>query len=94
MTPPVQGVPYDACRFPNPDGHVVVVCLWQPVERAVERYPDAAIAGPCVSPAGVDCVCRTLLANVGITRLIVQGPNLSGTRALLLRAEAGRCAAS
>lgn len=91
MTPfvPVPGVPYDACAFPNPGGTVAVVCLWQPVERAVERHPDAFMVGPTVSPVGVDYVCRTLLANPQITRLIVQGPDLSGTRALLAHALQG-----
>ena len=41
------------------------------------------MVGPCVSPVGVDFVIRTLLANPQITVLRVEGPDLSGTKALL-----------
>lgn len=80
---PVPGIQYNSCRFPNPKGVTAVCCLWEPVERAVERYPDAFMVGPCVSPAGVDMVLRTLLANPRITQLVIEGPDLTGTREIL-----------
>ena len=80
---PVPGVAYDSCVFPNPDGYLAVVCLWAVVDRVAAAHPDAYMVGPCVSPVGVDHVIRTLLANPQITRLQIEGPDLSDTGNLL-----------
>jgi len=87
---PVPGVAYDACAFPSPSPSLsactAVCCLWEPVERAAKNYRHAYMVGPCVSPAGVDYILRTLRANPQITGLLITGADLSGTRALLITA--------
>lgn len=91
---PVPGVSYAACARPNPTGNLAVCCLWAPVEREATRFPEAAIVGPCVAPAGVGLIVRTLLANPQICFLFVTGPDLSGTRAAIERILSPQPAAS
>lgn len=82
---PVPGVYYGDCLFPNRDSSTALCCLWT-VPSKVKNPERYYMIGPCVSQAGVDHVVRTLLANPTLRLLVVGGPDLSGTRALLLSA--------
>ena len=87
MTPPewftaVPGVAYDAIRWGNPNATIALCTLWGRVDH-VKDVDTYCMMGNCVSPVGVDFVVRTLLANPQIKVLRVEGPDLSGTKALL-----------
>ncbi len=79
---PVDGISYNTCLFPNGNATVALCTLWAPPEKTTdpEQY---AIIGPCYSIFGTELIVRTLLANPQITTLIVTGPDLSGTAAIL-----------
>jgi len=87
VTPPewftaVPGVAYDAIRWGNPNATIALCTLWGRVDH-VKDVDTYCMMGNCVSPVGVDFVVRTLLANPQIKVLRVEGPDLSGTKALL-----------
>ncbi len=86
---PVPGVSYANIIWPNPEGTLAVVCLWEQAPRAAERHPDAYMVGNCYSPRGVGHILRTLLANPQITELRIEGPDLSGTKEMLLSTLSG-----
>lgn len=72
---------------PNPpEGfhRVAVVSGWHDAAKARAKWPHAAVVGPLRSVRGIDLLVRGLLANPQIRILVWDGPDLTGTKNLLL----------
>jgi len=70
----------------NPESDLAIVCLWAKAKELAEKVPKeayAVIGNLFSAERGLDYLIRNLLANPQIRKLVITGPDLSGSGRVL-----------